>query len=123
MQETKCKCLKAQRQIYQSFSKFFDHNTEYLYWHVKNKDIKKEAVLAKLFQVTLSFQLVAQFLSPAGWPMAEEKVVKLNVGGVSYQTSLTTLGKYPKSILAATSKLKKDENGSYFVEEDGELFR
>lgn len=44
--------------------------------------------------------------------MAEEKVVRLNVGGVSYQTSLATLGKYPKSILAATSKLKKDENGS-----------
>ncbi|CAH3173467.1 unnamed protein product, partial [Porites evermanni] len=55
--------------------------------------------------------------------MAEEKVVRLNVGGVSYQTSLATLGKYPKSILAATSKLKKDENGSYFVDRDGELFR
>ena len=50
--------------------------------------------------------------------MAEEKVVKLNVGGVSYQTSLATLGKYLKSILAATSKLKKDENGSYFVDRD-----
>lgn len=55
--------------------------------------------------------------------MAEEKVVRLNVGGVSYQTSLATLGKYPKSLLAATSKLKKDENGSYFVDRDGELFR
>lgn len=55
--------------------------------------------------------------------MAEEKIVRLNVGGVSYQTSLATLGKYPKSTLAATSKLNKDENGSYFVDRDGELFR
>ena len=55
--------------------------------------------------------------------MAEDKIVKLNVGGVNYKTCPATLAKYPKSMLAATSKLKKDEDGSFFIDRDGELFR
>ena len=56
-----------------------------------------------------------------------EKAVKLNVGGVLYKTSLTTLVKDTNSMLAAMFsgrfELKLDEDGSYFIDRDGELFR
>ena len=56
-----------------------------------------------------------------------EKTIKLNVGGVLYKTSLTTLVKDPNSMLAVMFsgrfELQVDEDGSYFIDRDGELFR
>ena len=58
--------------------------------------------------------------------MADD-IVKLNVGGVYYKTCQATLVKDQKSKLAAMfsgrSKPKVDEDGSHFIDRDGELFR
>ena len=56
------------------------------------------------------------------------KTVKLNVGGKIYKTSLETLRKDPDSMLAAMFSGRFDvkpeeEDGAYFIDRDGELFR
>ena len=66
--------------------------------------------------------------------MADEfpAVVELNVGGVFYSTSLTTLTKEPDSLLgqifsgkpsASSGQIVKDNKGKYFIDRDGVLFR
>lgn len=59
-------------------------------------------------------------------------VVELNVGGVFYSTSLSTLTKEPDSMLgqifsgkpsAAKGQIVKDSKGKYFIDRDGVLFR
>ena len=63
--------------------------------------------------------------------MAEHRFgrsVKLNVGGKIYQTTLSTLLKDPNSMLSAMfsgrHELNQDEeDGAYFIDRDGELFR
>jgi len=53
--------------------------------------------------------------------------VKLNVGGKIYKTTLNTLRKDPDSMLCAMFsgryELKPDEDGSFFIDHDAELFR
>ena len=54
--------------------------------------------------------------------------VKLNVGGKIYKTTLSTLLKDPNSMLTAMfsgrHELNQDEeDGAYFIDRDGELFR
>ena len=54
--------------------------------------------------------------------------VKLNVGGKIYKTTLSTLRKDPNSMLSAMfsgrHELKlDDEDGAYFIDRDGKLFR
>ena len=56
------------------------------------------------------------------------RLVKLNVGGKIYQTTLDTLRKDPNSMLCAMfsgrHELKPDgEDGAYFIDRDGKLFR
>lgn len=59
--------------------------------------------------------------------MSSSDLVKLNVGGVLYTTTKSTLCKYPQSMLGAmfndcmSSHL--DENGCVFIDRDGELFK
>ncbi|ELR13903.1 K+ channel tetramerization subfamily protein [Acanthamoeba castellanii str. Neff] len=52
--------------------------------------------------------------------------VKLDVGGVHFTTSLTTLMTEPDSMLAAMfsgrHELEKDDDGRVFIDRDGELF-
>lgn len=55
-------------------------------------------------------------------------VVELNVGGVFYTTTLGTLRKEPKSLLAAlfsgkSSAPPRDAKGKFFLDRDGVLFR
>ena len=56
-----------------------------------------------------------------------QEIVKLNVGGVIYQTTKSTLCKYPNSMLGAmfngSMSTAVDENGCHFVDRDGELFK
>ena len=56
-----------------------------------------------------------------------KKTVKLNVGGVYFKTSLLTLTKDPDSMLAAmfSGRFEEnvDEDGSFFIDRDGDLFR
>ena len=56
-----------------------------------------------------------------------EKIVNLNVGGTKYTTSLSTLTKYPDSMLgvmfSGRHALLQQEDGSYFVDVDGEYFQ
>ena len=54
--------------------------------------------------------------------------IKLNVGGKIYKTTLDTLRKDPDSMLCAMFsgrfELKADEDdGAYFIDRDGKLFR
>ena len=55
--------------------------------------------------------------------------IKLDIGGQVYSTSTLTLNKDPHSILAAMfsgrddHSLKKEEDGSYFIDRDGTHFR
>ncbi|XP_072050106.1 BTB/POZ domain-containing protein KCTD6-like [Amphiura filiformis] len=56
--------------------------------------------------------------------MAE--IVKLNVGGVIYTTSRSTLTKYPNSMLGTmfSGRLPttKDEHGNYWIDANGQTF-
>ena len=56
-----------------------------------------------------------------------ESIIKLNVGGQIYQTSLQTLTKYPGSLLAEMFSthfdLKQGCDGCYFIDRDGTHFR
>ena len=51
----------------------------------------------------------------------------MNVGGVHFKTSLLTLTKDPNSMLSAmfSGQFEEDldEDGSYFIDRDGDLFR
>ncbi|XP_003731554.2 uncharacterized protein LOC576395 [Strongylocentrotus purpuratus] len=53
--------------------------------------------------------------------------VGLNVGGKIYQTSRNTLTKYPNSffflLLEGTIPSKRDDQGNYLIDQDGEVFR
>ena len=55
-----------------------------------------------------------------------DKVIYLNVGGSRYTTTLSTLTKYPDSMLGAMFSgrhaLVQQEDGSYFIDRDGETF-
>jgi hypothetical protein len=57
----------------------------------------------------------------------EGQVVKLNVGGFSFQTTVVTLTSHPDSMLAAMFsgryKLPTDEKGRVFIDRDGTHFR
>lgn len=56
-----------------------------------------------------------------------KKKIKLNIGGVKYETTLQTLLKYPLSffsILFGGNYLpEKDEEGYFFIDRNGELFK
>ena len=55
-----------------------------------------------------------------------EKIVTLNVGGTKYTTSLSSLTKYPDSMLGAMFSgrytLPQQEDGSFFIDRDGDTF-
>jgi hypothetical protein len=55
-----------------------------------------------------------------------EKIIKLNVGGKKFSTSLATLRRFPDSMLAAMFSgrhaVPTDEEGYYFVDQDGTHF-
>ena len=56
-----------------------------------------------------------------------EQVVTLDVGGTKYRTTLSTLTKYPDSILedifSERQAIPQQEDGSYFIDRDGEAFK
>jgi hypothetical protein len=55
-----------------------------------------------------------------------EPIVKLDVGGVRCTTSLTTLNRFPDSILGSMFSgrhaLPKREDGHFFIDRDGRQF-
>ncbi|XP_077987423.1 BTB/POZ domain-containing protein KCTD6-like [Glandiceps talaboti] len=55
------------------------------------------------------------------------EMVSLNVGGKLYTTSLTTLTRFPDSMLGAMFSdnvpVQPDDKGNYLIDRDGELFR
>ncbi|XP_062521752.1 uncharacterized protein LOC134196590 [Corticium candelabrum] len=57
----------------------------------------------------------------------QSSLVKLNVGGHKFTTSLTTLRSQPDSMLAAMfsgrHQLSTDEDGAYFIDRDGTHYR
>lgn len=73
-------------------------------------------------------RLVIYRKSLVGREVLSEKMIRLNVGGRSFATTLTTLQKYPDTFLArslATDNkipLLRDETGAYFIDRNGELF-
>ncbi len=56
----------------------------------------------------------------------QQGYIKLNVGGIFYTTSKSTLSKYPgsmlESLVSGRFPLKPMEDGSYFIDRDGRLF-
>ncbi|XP_040049952.2 BTB/POZ domain-containing protein KCTD6 isoform X1 [Gasterosteus aculeatus] len=60
-------------------------------------------------------------------PLTMSSPVTLNVGGCLYTTSLSTLQRYPDSMLGAMFRgdfpTTRDSQGSYFIDRDGTLFR
>ena len=54
-------------------------------------------------------------------------IVKLNVGGERFETSLETLTKFPNSLFgnmfSGSTKLKQGSDGAYFIDRDGNQFR
>ncbi|KAI1234528.1 BTB/POZ domain-containing protein KCTD6, partial [Lamprotornis superbus] len=61
------------------------------------------------------------------WGYMMTDPVTLNVGGHMYTTSLTTLTRYPDSMLGAMFRgdfpTARDSQGNYFIDRDGPLFR
>lgn len=59
--------------------------------------------------------------------MSGTQIVKLNVGGVIYTTTKSTLCHHPNSMLGAmfngSMSPSLDENGCFFIDRDGELFK
>lgn len=59
--------------------------------------------------------------------MSSSEIVKLNVGGMIYTTTKSTLCKYPNSMIGAmfngSMSTSLDENGCVFIDRDGELFK
>lgn len=59
--------------------------------------------------------------------MTNSNVVKLNVGGEIYTTTISTLCKYPDSMIGAmfngSLSTSLDEYGCVFIDRDGELFK
>ena len=63
--------------------------------------------------------------------MSSETIVTLNVGGKIFQTSLSTLTKYPDSMLGlmfnhtteGLAPMSKTKDGHYFLDADPEHFR
>jgi hypothetical protein len=55
-----------------------------------------------------------------------EKIIKLNVGGTKFATSLATLKRCPETMLAAMfsgrHEIPKDDEGHYFIDQDGTHF-
>lgn len=49
--------------------------------------------------------------------------VKMNVGGKVYKTTLDTLRKDPDSMLCAHELKPDGDDGTYFIDRDGKLFR
>ncbi|XP_067655050.1 BTB/POZ domain-containing protein KCTD15-like [Haliotis asinina] len=56
-----------------------------------------------------------------------DSVITLNVGGILYTTTKSTLSKYPDSMLGAMISGKfpmtQDQNGHMFIDRDGQIFR
>ncbi|KAH3886473.1 BTB/POZ domain-containing protein KCTD6-like [Dreissena polymorpha] len=59
--------------------------------------------------------------------MSGSDIIKLNVGGKVHTTTKSTLCKFPNSMLGAmfngSMSPSLDENGCYFIDRDGELFK
>ena len=89
------------------------------------KDLNKsiEDKCNKLKQKEEHLKEISQKISSINF----DDTIKLNVGGVTYQTSLQTLKKYPGSLIAemfsAKFSLKRSDDGSFFIDRDGTHFR
>ena len=80
--------------------------------------------LEKVRQERAAFEEITKTLNEVHFGSS----VKLNVGGKIYKTTLATLRKDPNSLLSAMfseqHELKPDEeDGAYFIDRDGKLFR
>lgn len=57
----------------------------------------------------------------------DSQIVNLNVGGTLYTTYLSTLKRFPESMLArmfsGKHTVSTDDKGNYFIDRDGKLFR
>ena len=97
--------------------------------------LKKEAELAKKKEL-LNAERMEWAAERRGWEEEKErvkqtklfeKVVTLDVGGTKYRTTVATLTKYPDSMLgvmfSGRHDLPQQEDGSYFIDRDGELFK
>jgi len=56
----------------------------------------------------------------------EKRIIKLNIGGALFTTSLTTLRRFPSSVLGAMFSGRHDvpetDDGAFFIDRDGSVF-
>ena len=98
--------------------------------HFKRLKREKEELRTATEAFQLQQRRFEEMTSRMGTYMAQHgdgNVVKLNVGGFSFQTTTTTLTSYPDSMLSAMFsgryKLPTDEKGRVFIDRDGTHFR
>eukprot|EP00057_Strongylocentrotus_purpuratus_P027127 XP_011681601.1 PREDICTED: uncharacterized protein LOC576837 isoform X2 [Strongylocentrotus purpuratus] len=88
----------------------------------QKKKKKKKGVGSDPVQPQVSVAPVVQVV-----PRSVEEFVGLNVGGVVYMTSRSTLFRYPDSLLGilftASVPTPKDGQGNYMIDGDGQMFR
>ena len=85
-------------------------------------------VAAKRLPLSISFQVsVLRVYSVVLFAFVMDDAIVLNVGGVRYTTSQSTLTSYPDTMLArmltGSVPSKKDDSGAFFIDRDGLLFR
>ena len=84
-------------------------------------DVKQEQLQKEKDQLQTDIQRMSEINK------IQDSCIKLNIGGHLYTTSILTLAKDPQSMLAAMfsgrHSVKKEEDGSYFIDRDGTHFR
>jgi hypothetical protein len=91
---------------------------------VQDATKKAEAILAGAVEETKKWEVEKTALAGV---QHFEPIVKLDVGGVRYTTSLTTLRRFPDTMIgcmfSGRHALPKEEDGYFFVDRDGTHFR
>jgi hypothetical protein len=93
---------------------------------VQDAERQAEAILAVAVEETKKWEAEKQAISKAQHFDPTEKV-KLNIGSMRFETSLTTLRRFPDSMIGCTFSgrhaLPKGEDGYFFIDRDGTHFR
>jgi hypothetical protein len=91
---------------------------------IHDAEQRSEAILAEANEVTEKWNAEMTALA---WVQHFEPIVNLNVGGVRVSTSLTTLGRFPDTMIgcmfSGRHTLPKGEDGYFFIDRDGTHFR
>ena len=113
LQQEKADLKKKEEKMRESLQADFDKKKKELHW-------KRDELASEMKDWEEEKERVKQ-------TKVFDKVITLNVGGTRYTTTLSTLTKYPDSMLGVMFSgrhyLPQQEDGSYFIDRDGEVFK